>query len=152
MNEYDIERLIGLTKDIIESKEPNKLQMICEILKEKVDHYDWVGFYLVDDRDNRMLVLGPFSGDATEHVRIPFGRGICGQAAETGKLFLIQDVTSEDNYLSCGSNVRSEIVLPIYSNGTIVGELDIDSHQYSPFDNNDEKLLERICIMVADLF
>ncbi len=152
MNEHDIERLIGLAKGIIESKKPNKLQMICEMLKEKVDHYDWVGFYLVDDRDNRMLVLGPFSGDATEHVRIPFGRGICGQAAETGKLFLIQDVTSEDNYLSCGSNVRSEIVLPIYSNGTIVAELDIDSHQYSPFDNNDEKLLERICVMVADLF
>ncbi len=151
MNDHDIDRLIGLTKDIIESKEPNRLQMICEMLKEQVHHYDWVGFYLVDDLDERMLVLGPFSGEATEHVRITFGRGICGQAAETGKLLLIQDVTAEDNYLSCGANVRSEIVLPVYSRGRIVGELDIDSYQYSPFDNNDTKLLEKICTMVAEL-
>ena len=114
MNDHEIDRLIGLTKEIIESKDPNKLQMICKLLKEEVDHYDWVGFYLVDELDDRMLVLGPFSGEPTQHVRIPFGRGICGQAAETGRLFLIQDVAAVDNYLSCSSDVRSEIVLPIY--------------------------------------
>ena len=151
MNDHDIDRLIGLARIIIESEDPDKLEKICEMLKGEVDHYDWVGFYRVDEHDDRMLVLGPFSGDPTEHVRIPFGKGICGQAAETGKLFLIQDVTTEDNYLSCSSDVRSEIVLPIYLNGRIIGELDIDSHRESPFDNNDKKLLERICSMVSEL-
>ena len=151
MNDHDIDRLIGLAKRIIESEEPKKLLMICEMLKGEVDHYNWVGFYLVDEFNDRMLVLGPFSGDATEHVRIPFGKGICGQAAETGKQFLIQDVKAEDNYLSCGLNVRSEIVLPIYSHGRIKGELDVDSHQNSPFDDNDTKLLKKICVMVEDL-
>jgi GAF domain-containing protein len=121
------------------------------MLKDEVEHYDWVGFYMVDPDDERMLVLGPFAGKSTDHVRIPFGKGICGQAADTGKLFLIQDVSKENNYLSCSPEVRSEIVLPIYREGRIVGELDIDSHRISPFSEKDNNLLSRICSLVSHL-
>ncbi len=59
------------------------LASLCRLLAE-VPTYDWVGFYLAEAA-RRMLVLGPFVGEPTEHVRIPYGRGICGQAAERGR-------------------------------------------------------------------
>jgi len=128
-----------------------KLLSVCEVLREKVHHYDWVGFYKVDPEEERMLFLGPFTGAPTEHTRIPFGNGICGQAASSGRTFIVQDVSSETNYLSCSIDVRSEIVLPILYKGILVGELDIDSHSLSPFDHTDKALLSRICDRVAPL-
>jgi GAF domain-containing protein len=115
------------------SKKDEKLRAVCTLLKENVPHYNWVGFYQVDRRTQDELVLGPYKGEPTEHVRIPFGKGICGQAAKTKTTFLVQDVSKETNYLSCSSNVKSELVVPIFKNGQIVGELDIDSHALSPF-------------------
>jgi len=128
-----------------------KLQAICELLHEKVDHYDWVGFYIADP-SQRSLALGPFVGDPTEHVSIPFGRGICGQAAERKETFVVQDVSRESNYLSCSPKVQSEIVVPVFKDGEIVAELDIDSHSTSPFTQEDRIFLERICRMVGELF
>ena len=110
-----------------------------------------VGFYLVDPHTSRELVLGPFAGEPTEHTRIAFGEGICGQAADTGKLFLIQDVMKETNYLSCSPNVRSEMVVPIFIGQKIVGELDIDSHKLHPFTKADSDLLEHVCRLVGPL-
>jgi GAF domain-containing protein len=136
---------------IVNDSEGDKLLRICSLLKDRVSHYDWVGFYLVDNDDENRLVLGPFVGEPTEHTIIPFGEGICGQAADTGKLFLIQDVSKETNYLSCSPEVRSEIVLPVHRNGRIIGELDIDSHQLEPFTELDRILLESICEMAAQL-
>lgn len=150
MKQAEVLELIKKTEAIME-KEENPLSSICDLLREDVAHYDWVGFYLVDPEEDRMLVLGPFSGKPTEHTKIPFGRGICGQAADTGELFLVPDVNREGNYLSCSPEVKSEIVLPIRKDGDIVGELDIDSHRISPFDENDRILLEKICSMVAPL-
>ena len=98
------------------------------MLKGKVEHYDWVGFYLVDETAAHQLVLGPFVGDLTDHVEIAFGQGVCGQAAEIGQTFVVQDVMAETNYLSCSDSVKSEIVVPIFKDGHLVGELDIDSH------------------------
>jgi len=102
------------------------------LLVENVPHYDWVGFYLVD-KAKKELVLGPFVGEPTEHVRIPFGRGICGQAAERRTTFVVQDVSKEGNYLACSPKVKSEIVIPLFKGGEIIGELDIDSHTLSPW-------------------
>ena len=96
-----------------------KLKMVCILLKENVAYYNWVGFYVVDSRRRNELILGPFEGKPTEHTRIPFGRGICGQAAELRKTFLIQDVSKETNYLSCNLNVKSEIVIPIFKKGEV---------------------------------
>ncbi|MGC8766693.1 MAG: GAF domain-containing protein [Brevinematia bacterium] len=65
-----------------ESSTNDKLISICELLTKNIPYYNWVGFYLVDKSKNRQLILGPFVGEPTEHVIIPFGKGICGQAVE----------------------------------------------------------------------
>ncbi len=130
-----------------------KLQAVCELLTERVPHYDWVGFYLVDPAHPRELVLGPFVGEPTEHSRIAFGQGICGQAAEIEQTFVIQDVTRETNYLSCSPEVKSEIVVPLFNSaGQIVGELDIDSHCIAPFTMADRTFLEAVCQETTELF
>ncbi len=128
-----------------------KLHAICALLHQCVAHYDWVGFYLVDPTRERELVLGPFVGAPTEHTRIAFGQGICGQAAETEMTFVIQDVTQETNYLSCSPHVKSEIVVPIFKDSVIVGELDIDSHTLAPFTKDDHVFLEQVAGLVAGL-
>lgn len=127
-----------------------KLQAICELLRDRVAHYDWVGFYLIEPSTTD-LVLGPYAGEPTEHVRIPMGRGICGQAAQTKQTFVVQDVSQESNYLSCSRNVRSEIVVPIFRDGNVVGELDIDSHALAAFSEEDSVFLEEVCKAVGSL-
>ncbi len=129
-----------------------KLMTICELLDDRFEDYDWTGFYLVDPVEERMLVLGPYVGDPTDHTRIPFGRGICGQAAETLETFVVPDVLEETNYLSCSPSVRSEIVLPIFVDGMIVGELDIDSHRPDAFPPHHRRLLEDACRIISSLF
>jgi GAF domain-containing protein len=128
-----------------------KLKAICKLLKNKVSYYNWVGFYAVDKERADELVLISFEGEPTEHVRIPFGKGICGQAASFQRVFVVQDVSKEANYLSCSSKVKSEIVIPIFRNNLIVGELDIDSHVASPFTLYDENYLTIIAKMASEL-
>ncbi|MCD6550841.1 GAF domain-containing protein [Thermotoga sp.] len=122
------------------------LKDLCEFLRNHVSYYDWVGFYFVEDGK---LKLGPFVGEPTEHVEIPFGIGVCGQAAERKETFVVQDVTRETNYLSCSPKTKAEIVVPVFKNGEIVGELDIDSYSPSPFSEEDRRFLERICELVS---
>ncbi len=139
-------RLVKRIGEIAEGRatRDEKLKTICSMLRDNVPYYDWVGFYVVDKNRPSELVLGPFEGEPTEHVRIPFGRGICGQAAELKKTFLVQDVTKQTNYLSCSANVKSEIVIPIFKNKKVAGELDIDSYSLSPFTTEDEAFLKKI--------
>lgn len=147
------ENLMAQIREITAGQGGNdeKLQSICDLLRGSVPGYDWVGFYLVDSKNERQLVLGPYAGEPTEHVRIPFGKGICGQAAEAGDVFVVDDVTKENNYLACSLKVKSEIVLPIFKDGKIVGELDLDSHQRSAFGESDKKFLENIANIAAKL-
>ena len=128
-----------------------KLKAICRLLRDNVSDYDWVGFYLVDRTRENELLLCSFEGEPTEHVRIPFGRGICGQAAKLRETFVVQDVSKQMNYLSCSPKVKSEIVVPIFKNGEIVGELDIDSHTLSSFTNEDKAFLKKLCGIVSKL-
>jgi len=128
-----------------------RLLAISRLLKNNVAHYDWVGFYLTDPEKERELVLGPYEGAHTDHTRIPFGRGICGQAAELEETFLIQDISKETNYLSCSINVKSEIVVPIFKDGKLAGELDIDSHELEPFTEEDSTFLEKVAELVAGM-
>jgi len=126
------------------------LRAICELLKEKVDHYDWVGFYIAEEEG--VLALGPYAGEPTQHDRIPVGKGVCGRVAQTRAPLVIQDVSKETEYLSCSPDVLSEIVIPIMKGDIFVAELDIDSHQLHPFDSSDREFLEDICGDVAVLF
>jgi len=127
------------------------LQALCDFLKASVDRYGWVGFYLVDQGRQRDLVLGPYAGEPTEHTRISFGQGVCGMAAAEGKTFVVPDVSVESNYLSCSPLVSSEIVIPVWHGGILVGELDIDSHMKDAFCNRHRTFLERVAIHAAPL-
>ena len=127
-----------------------KLGAICKLLKDNVRYYNWVGFYAVNKERPTELVLVSYMGEPTQHLRIQFGKGICGQAATLRKTLVVQDVSKEDNYLSCSSKVKSEIVIPIFRNKEIIGELDIDSHSASPFTLDDEAFLKEIAEMVSE--
>lgn len=127
------------------------LKSVCDLLKDKVPYYDWVGFYLTNPDAERELVLGPFAGAPTEHVRISFGQGICGQAAERKQTYVVPDVSKETNYLSCSPTVKSEIVLPILKEGEVMGELDIDSHTVDAFSEEDRAFLLKVCLAASRL-
>lgn len=139
-------------KTIIEtnSSVSEKLQMICDQLKQEIDYYDWVGFYFKNGA-KKELKLRAFSGEHTEHTIIPFGKGICGQVAISNQNFVVPDVASQENYLSCGWKVKSEIVIPIFVNGENIGQIDIDSHTVNPFSKDDELLLEFVCEKVSQI-
>ena len=126
-----------------------KLRRVCKLLKENFSHFDWVGFYLASGNE---LVLGPFEGEPTQHVRIPFGKGVCGRTAQTKETVVVQDVSKETNYLACSPKVKSEIVVPIMKNGKFVGELDIDSHRLSAFTEKDREFLEKVCEIISSIF
>ena len=97
-----------------------------------------------------MLELGAYVGASTDHTRIPFGKGICGQVAESGEVFVVPDVSAQDNYLACSIETQSEIVVPIYKDGELIGQLDIDSHTKDAFSPADQAKLEAVCRAVAD--
>jgi len=132
------------------ASQEDALSKLCFLLKTNVPHYNWVGIYVMNNKDN-MLELGPFAGEATEHTRIPYGRGICGQVAVSGQTFVVPDVWLQDNYLACSLETKAEIVLPIYQAKTLVAQLDIDSHYANPFTAEDEVFLNEICRLCAPL-
>jgi len=123
----------------------------CKLLKDKVYHYDWVGFYLIDEQHSN-LVLDSYAGKSTEHTVIPVGKGVCGQVAESCKLKIVQDVSQEGNYIACSIDVQSEIVVPVLKEGKFVAEIDIDSHSPSPFTPDDEMFLTSVCQKLSVLF
>lgn len=123
----------------------------CKLLKDKVCHYDWVGFYILDQESGN-LILGPYVGAPTDHIQIPAGKGICGQVAASKAIKVVQDVKDEDNYLSCSIDVQSEIVVPVLKNGEFVAEIDIDSHSPSPFSKADEDFLTAVCKKISSIF
>ncbi|MCG2587029.1 GAF domain-containing protein [Rhodohalobacter sulfatireducens] len=134
------------------SERDEKLKAICELLDQEIDLFDWTGFYLASEEEERMLVLGPYVGEETDHTKIPYGRGICGQAAETLDTFVVQDVNQADNYLACSIHVQSEIVVPIMKGDKFVGELDIDSHTKDAITPELRELCEGICKKISVIF
>ena len=139
--------------EIVKKYQSNKnlaLGEICRLLNEKIDFYDWVGFYFLNE-DKKKLVLLSFAGKPTEHKEIPVGKGICGQVAVSNKNFVVPDVQAQDNYIACSLEVKSEIVIPIFVKGENIGQIDIDSNTLNPFSKADETFLEFICAKVATL-
>jgi L-methionine (R)-S-oxide reductase len=102
--------------DQIVNRGGDVLRQVVDLLHDRFDDYSWVGIYLVEGDD---LVLGPWNGpEATEHVRIPVGQGICGAAAATGRTEVVEDVNADSRYLACFPSTRSEIVVPIAQQGS----------------------------------
>ena len=127
------------------------LQQVCDYLLENIENCDWAGYYFVDPSCDEDLFLGSYAGEPTEHTRIGFGEGICGQAAASGKTFIIADVKIASNYLSCSPDVRSEIVIPVFHNQALIGEIDLDSHVQGGFSEDDRTLLEWLAGLTSEL-
>ena len=105
----------------------------------------WTGFYFVD---GKQLVLGPFQGPLA-CTRIPYGKGVCGTAWEQGKTLVVPDVEQFPGHIACSSESRSEIVIPIFKDGVMWAELDIDSRELNTFDDIDKQWLERIVTVLT---
>jgi len=132
---------------IASSKESNVLQKVVDFLYDNFVLYSWVGIYILR---GDMLVLGPWRGEqATEHTKIPVGRGVCGSAAKSGKTEIVPDVSVDKRYLSCFVSTKSEIVIPIKRNGLVIGEIDIDSDTKNAFSKKDGVFLERIANILS---
>jgi putative methionine-R-sulfoxide reductase with GAF domain len=132
----------GWTRDKI-------LDGVVETLQQEHPKYHWVGIYLlVGDT----LVLGPYRGKPTIHVRIPIGEGICGLAARTMDTVNVPDVNADSRYIACSLETRSEIVVPILDGETVYGEIDIDSDEAAAFDDADAEELEQVASSLAPLF
>ncbi len=128
------------------------MSIIVGRLEERLGHYDWVGFYMIEKGgigEDPVLVLGPYIGAVTQHKRIPLNQGICGAAASTGRTVVIDDVSKDSRYLACSIETKSEIVVPITVKGEVVGELDIDSHTPAAFTPDDRQLVEHCARLVG---
>ncbi len=121
----------------------------CRLLQINISKYTWIGFYLVNGEE---LVLGPYVGKPSPHTRIKFDSGICGAAVRERQTIVVDDVNSDPRYLACSLETKSEIVVPIWKDGKIVGEIDIDSNETAAFDGRDRKLLEGLSEMLSPLF
>lgn len=124
------------------------MENICVLLHEQMLKYNWVGFYLLEP-GTEILVLGAFQGAMTPHIRIPLNQGICGAAASSGKTVIVDDVSKDPRYLACSLETKSEIVVPIFVHGKVVGELDIDSHFPAAFTHEDRQLVEHCAQLVG---
>src|SRR5438445_2136594 len=120
---------------------------IVKLLNASVSSYSWVGIYLVDGGE---LQLDAWSGpEATQHVRIPIGEGVCGFAAKAGRTEIVSDVSRDARYLECFSTTKSEIVVRIMSGGKALGEIDIDSSIFDAFSILDRENLKAAATMLA---
>jgi L-methionine (R)-S-oxide reductase len=126
------------------------MKAITLLLQEKMLKYNWVGFYMLEaGASPPVLVLGHYQGAMTPHTRIPLNQGICGAAASSGKTVVVDDVSSDQRYLACSIETKSEIVVPIFVSGEVVGELDIDSHFPAAFTFEDRELVEYCAKLVG---
>ncbi|MFN2484080.1 MAG: GAF domain-containing protein [Candidatus Limnocylindria bacterium] len=124
-------------------------QRVVERLHDRFENYNWVGIYWIDGDE---LVLGPWTGpEATEHTRIPIGSGICGAAATSGRTEIVDDVNADPRYLACFASTQSEIVVPMFADGHVVGEIDIDADRPAAFTKDDALFLEEVAALVAPL-
>lgn len=108
---------------------------------DTVPDLNWCGFYLYDGQE---LVVGPFQGKPA-CVRIALGKGVCGTAAATGQTQVVADVDVFDGHIACDAASRSEIVVPLFADGRLVGVWDVDSPNLGRFDDADRAGMEALC-------
>jgi len=135
--------------DSIANNDNGKLKNILDNLRKEFPKYNWIGIYVLRGDKLELLV---FSGDKeTEHKIIPIDKGLCGMAVRENRIINVYDVTNNPIYLQCFPETKSELVVPIYKDGKIIGEIDIDSYQIGAFDKNDEWFITKLGEKIADL-
>jgi L-methionine (R)-S-oxide reductase len=126
------------------------MQSMVKVLHDRMLKYNWVGFYLLEPGSQPpVLVLGAFEGAMTPHTRIPLNQGICGAAASSGQTVVVDDVSKDSRYLACSLETKSEIVVPVFAFGKVVGELDIDSHFPAAFSPQHQALVQHCAQLVG---
>lgn len=126
------------------------MEQMVKLLHERVLKYNWVGFYMLEPgAQPPVLVLGAFEGAMTPHTRIPLNQGICGAAASSGQTVVVDDVRKDPRYLACSLETKSEIVVPVFVHGEVVGELDIDSHFPAAFTPDHQELVQYCAMLVG---
>jgi len=134
------EALVRLDAAVGTSTGREAREAMVKFLNTLVPTYSWVGIYAVDGKD---LVLEAWAGPAaTQHTRIPIGKGVCGFAAKAGRTEIVSDVSKDPRYLECFLSTRAEIVVPISNQAGVIGEIDIDSDQLDAFSSVDREFLE----------
>ncbi len=121
------------------------LANLCALLKDTFPYYFWVGFYLVEGDS---LCLGPFQGPVACYA-IGKGRGVCGTAWEQARTLVVPDVEQFPGHIACSSRSRSEIVVPIFKDGSVAAVIDVDSESLAAFDSVDKEGLERLALLCA---
>ena len=130
---------------------PELMQSVARLLHDRMLKYNWVGFYMLEPgADPPVLVLGAFEGAMTPHTRIPLNQGICGAAASSGQTVVVDDVNKDPRYLACSLETKSEIVVPVFVHGKVVGELDIDSHFPAAFTSEHQALVQHCAKLVGE--
>lgn len=146
--EETYESLIPLTQSLVSEEEEwiSLLSNFTALLKQSFDSFSWVGFYLL--KDGR-LILGPFQGKVACSF-IEIGKGVCGTSAKERKTIVVEDVDKFPGHIACDEGSRSEIVVPIFIDNKLIGVLDIDSYNYSNFDETDKLYLEKLSSIIAE--
>lgn len=127
------------------------MRKMVRVLHERVLKYNWVGFYMLEPgAQPPVLVLGAFEGAMTPHTRIPLNQGICGAAASSGQTVVVDDVSKDSRYLACSLETKSEIVVPVFAHGKVVGELDIDSHFPAAFTPEHQNLVQYCAQLIGN--
>ena len=122
----------------------SNLANTAALIWQTVPGLNWAGFYEMTDG---ALVLGPFQGKPA-CIRIPLGRGVCGTAAQEGRTVRVENVHDFPGHIACDGASNSEIVIPLYKNGTIWGVLDLDSPHFGRFTPEDQQGLERLAAAI----
>jgi len=126
------------------------MRSMVKLLHHRMLKYNWVGFYMLEPgAEPPMLVLGAFEGAMTPHTRIPLNQGICGAAASSGQTVIVDDVNKDPRYLACSLETKSEIVVPVFAHGKVVGELDIDSHFPAAFTSEHQDFVQHCAMLVG---
>ena len=121
-----------------------RMATVSNILHHAFDHYFWTGFYVVDPEKPDELVVGPYQG-TMGCLRIPFGKGVCGAAAATREVQIVEDVHAFPGHIACDARSQSEIVVPVFNaEGGLIAVFDVDSDQKAMFDETDAAGLEAI--------
>ena len=152
LGKIDKKKLLSNIKYLIDENVPimSNLANISRLLMESFENTLWCGFYLTDVLGEN-LYLGPYQGPLACTL-IPFGKGVCGVAAQNKVTYLVPDVHKFPGHIACSSLSNSEIVVPIIRNDLVLGVIDMDSALFDNYTLEDQALLEEAALLIGELF
>ena len=125
-----------------------KMSLSASILGYSFPNWNFCGFYIATKKN--VLEIGPYYGHMIPCTNIAYGKGVCGTAAEKRETVIVNNVDNYNNYISCDSETKSEIVIPIFEKKKLTAVLDIDSIAENDFGMIDKINLEKICRLISD--